>query len=226
MKKVLFVLTSHGELGDSGEKTGLWLDLFATPFYFLKDKGVKITLASPKGGHPPIDPKSIEPDYQSAATRRFNTDENSQDILANTLELKTVNQADYDAVFYPGGYGPLWDLVEDENSIALIEDFYKNRKPVSAVCHAPAIFKNAKHTDGSSLISGRRVTGFTNSEEKALQLASDLPFLIENMLRSRGAIYSKSENGTPHAIEDGFLITGQNSASCKVVAELLLEKIQ
>lgn len=226
MKKVLFVLTSHENLGNTGHKTGFWIEEFAAPYYLLKDKGVKITLASPKGGQPPIDPKSKGPDFQTPATVRFNKDNETQEILSNTVKLKTVNQADYDAVFYPGGHGPLWDLTEDKNSIALIENFYNNNKPVAAVCHAPAIFKHTKNTDGTPLVNGKKVTGFTNGEEEAVQLTSIVPFLVEDMLKSNGGIYSKKADWNPYAVEDGLLITGQNPASSELVAELLLKKIK
>ncbi|WP_423809753.1 type 1 glutamine amidotransferase domain-containing protein [Polaribacter atrinae] len=226
MKKVLFVLTNHEDLGDTGLKTGFWIEEFAAPYYLLKDKGIEITLASPKGGQPPIDPKSNEPDFQTPATIRFNDDKETKEILSKTIKLETVNQADYDAVFYPGGHGPLWDLAEDENSIALIEDFYNNNKPVAAVCHAPAIFKNTKNTDGTSLVNGKKVTGFTNGEEEAVQLTSVVPFLVEEMLKSNGGIYTKKADWNPYAVEDGLLITGQNPASSEPVAELLLEKLK
>nr|WP_221409124.1 type 1 glutamine amidotransferase domain-containing protein [Reichenbachiella versicolor] len=226
MKKVLFVLTSHEDLGDTGHKTGFWIEEFAAPYYLLKDKGIEITLASPKGGQPPIDPKSNEADFQTPATVRFNEDKETQEAMSKTLKLENVNQADYDAVFYPGGHGPLWDLAEDENSIALIEDFYKNNKPVAAVCHAPAIFKHTKSTDGTPLVDGKKVTGFTNSEEEAVQLTSVVPFLVEDMLKSNGGIYSQKADWNPHAVEDGLLITGQNPASSELVAELLFEKLK
>ncbi len=226
MKKVLFVLTSHEDLGNTGEKTGFWIEEFAAPYYLLKDKGVEITLASPKGGQPPIDPKSASPDFETPATVRFNEDKETQEILSKTIKLETVKQADYDAVFYPGGHGPLWDLAEDKNSIALIEDFYKNNKPVAAVCHAPAIFKNTKNSDGTFLVKGKKVTGFTNGEEDAVQLISVVPFLVEDMLKSNGGIYSKKADWNPYAVEDGLLITGQNPASSELVAELLLEKLK
>ncbi|WBX70394.1 type 1 glutamine amidotransferase domain-containing protein [Tenacibaculum retecalamus] len=226
MKKVLFVLTSHEDLGNTGEKTGFWIEEFAAPYYLLKDKGIKITLASPKGGQPPIDPKSASPDFQTPATVRFNEDKETQEVLSKTIKLETVNQADYDAVFYPGGHESLWDLAEDKNSIALIESFYKNNKPVAAVCHAPAIFKHTKNTDGTSLVNGKKVTGFTNGEEEAVQLTSVVPFLVEDMLKSNGGIYSKKADWNPYAVEDGLLITGQNPASSELVAELLLEKLK
>lgn len=225
MKKVLFVLTSHSELGNTGEKTGFWIEEFAAPYYLLKDEGIHITIASPKGGQPPIDPKSEAPDSQTPATVRFNKDSETQAILAETVKLESVDQADFDAVFYPGGHGPLWDLAEDKNSIALIESFYKNNKTIAAVCHAPAIFKNTKTADGSPLVRGKKVTGFTNSEEDAVQLTNVVPFLVEDMLKENGGEYSKGEDWAVYAVEDGLLITGQNPASSELVAEKLLERL-
>ena len=226
MKKVLFVLTSHEDLGNTGEKTGFWIEEFAAPYYMLKEEGIEITLASPKGGQPPIDPKSNEPDFQTPATVRFNQDKETQEILSNTVKLETANQRDFDAVFYPGGHGPMWDLAEDKNSIALIEDFYNNNKTVAAVCHAPAVFKNTKNTDGTPLVNGKKVTGFTNGEEDAVQLTSVVPFLIEDMMKENGAIYSKKADWNPYAVEDGLLITGQNPASSVLVAEILLKRLK
>lgn len=226
MKKVLFVLTSHDALGNTGEKTGFWIEEFAAPYYALKDNGVVITLASPKGGQPPIDPKSNDEAFQTSATKRFNTDEETQKILANTLQLASVNEADYDAIFYPGGHGPLWDLSEDPNSIKLIESFYKNNKPVAAVCHAPAVLKNTKNADGSPLVKDKKVTGFSNTEEEAVQLTNVVPFLVEDMLKANGGTYSKAADWNPHALRDGLLITGQNPASSEKVAELLLEALK
>jgi putative intracellular protease/amidase len=225
MKKVLFVLTSHDQLGDTGEKTGFWVEEFAAPYYLLKDEGADITLASIKGGQPPIDPKSTTEDSQTPATERFDEDKETQEILANTIKLETVNQADYNAVFYPGGHGPMWDLAEDEHSIALIEAFYKNNKPVSAVCHAPAIFRHTKNEDGTPLVHGKKVTGFSNTEEAAAQLTDVVPFLLEDMLTAAGGLYSKGEDWAPYAQEDGCLITGQNPASSEIVAEMLLHKL-
>lgn len=224
-KKVLFVLTSHSELGNTGEKTGFWVEEFAAPYYFLKDKGVDITLASPKGGQPPIDPKSELADFQTPATDRYNKDEETQSLIANTMALSKVSSANYDAVFYPGGHGPLWDLAEDKESIALIESFYSSNKPVSAVCHAPAIFKHTKNTEGQPLVKGRKATGFSNTEEDAVALTNVVPFLVEDMLTANGAIYSKSNDWAPYAVEDGLLITGQNPASSELVAEMLLKRL-
>ena len=225
MKKILIVLTSHEDLGTTGEKTGFWIEEFAAPYYLLKDKGFDITLASPKGGQPPIDPKSDTPDAQTPATKRFKKDEETQTILANTLKIDSVVENDFDAVFYPGGHGPLWDLAEDKYSIALIEDFYRNGKPVAAVCHAPGVFKHVKNTDGTSFVNGKKVTGFTNEEEEAVQLTDVVPFLVEDMLKKNGGIYSKKEAWSSYAIEDGLLITGQNPASSEAVAELLVKQL-
>ena len=226
MKKVLFVLTSHDQLGKTGEKTGFWIEEFATPYYTLKDKGIEITIASPKGGQPPIDPKSEGDDFQTPSTKRFNNDIEAQKALANSLKLADVKEADYDAIFYPGGHGPLWDLSEDPNSIMLIEAFYNNKKPVAAVCHAPAVLKNVRNIDGTPLVNGKKVTGFTNTEEAAVQLTDVVPFLVENMLKENGGIFSRAEDWNPYAVKDGILITGQNPASSEKVAELLLESLK
>ncbi|NJB81890.1 type 1 glutamine amidotransferase domain-containing protein [Wenyingzhuangia aestuarii] len=225
-KKILFVLTSHDELGNTGEKTGFWIEEFAAPYYSLKDKGVQITLASPKGGQPPIDPRSALPDFQTPATVRFNNDAETQAVLAKTIKLEEVKESDYDAIFYPGGHGPLWDLAEDKNSIAMIESFYKNNKPVAAVCHAPAIFRHTKKADGTPLVQGKKVTGFSNTEEAAVQLTKVVPFLVEDMLKENGGVYSKGADWSSYALEDGLLITGQNPSSSELVAELLFKKLQ
>lgn len=225
MKKILFVLTSHGHVGNTEEKSGFWLEEFVAPYYYLKDKGVEITLASPKGGQPPIDPKSELPDFQTAATHKFAEDKETQAILAKTVKLETVAQEDFDAVFYPGGYGPLWDLADNKKSISLIESFYNNNKPVGSVCHAPAIFKNTKDAEGKPLVAGKKVTSYSNSEEEAAQFTDKVPFLVENMLKENGGIYSKTQDWHPYAQEDGLLVTGQNPASSELVAELLLKKL-
>lgn len=223
-KKVLFVLTSHDELGNTGEKTGFWTEELAAPYYALSDKGVDITLASPKGGLPPIDPKSEDPSSQTDATRRMDNDEVLKDKLKNTHKLSDVKSEDYDAVFYPGGHGPLWDLAEDKVSQQLIADFYTNEKPVAFVCHAPGVLKDVK-IDGEYLVNGKNVTGFTNSEEEAVQLTDVVPFLVEDMLKKNGGLYSKIEDWSPYAVVDGRLITGQNPASSEKVAEELLKLI-
>lgn len=225
MKKVLFVLTSHEDLGNTGEKTGFWIEEFAAPYYELIDQGIEVTIASPLGGQPPIDPKSADPSSATEDTKRFDNDKTLQEKLANSVKLATINQADFDAVFYPGGHGPLWDLVSDKNSIALIESFYTNNKPVAFVCHAPGALKNVK-VNGDYLVKGKKVTGFTNEEEEAVGLTKVVPFLLEDALIANGAVYSKGANWEPYAVEDGLLITGQNPASSKLVAQKLLQQLK
>lgn len=224
--KILIVLTSHDRLGETGNKTGFWLEEFAAPYFIFKDAGADITLASPAGGQPPLDPKSNEPDYQTDATKRFDTDTDAQAALANTLPLSQVSPADYDAIFYPGGHGPLWDLAEDKDSIALIEAMYAAGKPVSAVCHAPGVFRHAKTADGSSLVAGKSVTGFSNSEEAAVGLTDVVPFLVEEMLAANGGKYTKADDWQPHIAVEGHLITGQNPASSVGVAEAVLAQLK
>jgi putative intracellular protease/amidase len=224
--KILFILTSHDQLGDTGQKTGFWLEEFATPYYVFKDAGAELTLVSPKGGQPPLDPKSDEPDFQTKATERFKKDVDAQAVLANTVKLSTVSADDYDAVFYAGGHGPLWDLAEDHDSIALIETMYAAGKPVAAVCHAPAVLRHTKAPDGSHLVKGKSVTGFSNTEEDAVQLLEVVPFLLEDELKAKGANYSKVDDWHPYAITDGNLITGQNPASSEPVAKAVLESIK
>lgn len=192
MKNILFVITSNDRMGETGKKTGFWIEEFAAPYYFLKDKGFKITLASPKGGLAPIDPNSQTEDASTAATKRFYDDKVAQDLLANTKVLSKVNEADFDAVFYPGGHGLMWDLVDDKNSIQLIEDFYEAEKPVAFVCHSPAVLKNVKGKDGQALVSGKNVNGFTNGEEAAVELTNVVPFLLEDLLKNKGGNYSKT----------------------------------
>ncbi len=223
-KKVLFVLTSHDELGNTGLKTGFWTEELAAPYYTLSDKGIEIALASPKGGLPPIDPKSEDPSSQTDATRRMDNDLVLQQKLRNTLLLSEVKSEDYDAVFYPGGHGPLWDLAEDKTSQELITDFYTHNKPVAFVCHAPGVLKDVK-INGEYLVKGKNVTGFTNTEEDAVQLTDIVPFLVEDMLKKNGGIYSKIEDWNPYAVVDGRLITGQNPASSEKVAMELLKLI-
>src|SRR5512133_500701 len=224
--KVLIVLTSHDELGSSDRKTGFWLEEFAAPYYVFKDFGADITLASPKGGQPPLDPKSAGKDFQTAATERFNADPEAQALLAHTIKLSDIAPGDYDALFYPGGHGPLWDLAEDSNSIALIEDMYAHGKPVSAVCHAPGVFRHARTADGSPLVQGKSVTGFSNSEESAVGLTDIVPFLVEDELNKKGGKYSKGADWQHYSVKDGNLITGQNPASSEAVAQAVLAQIE
>jgi putative intracellular protease/amidase len=223
--KILMVLTSHDQLGNTGKKTGFWLEEFAAPYFAFKDAGAHLTLVSPKGGQPPLDPKSDEPGAQTEATDRFRKDAAAQSALASTGLLSSARAEDYDAVFFPGGHGPLWDLAEDKNSIALIEAFYKAGKPVAAVCHAPGVLRHVKGTDGQPLVKGKRVTGFTNSEEDAVQLTKVVPFLVEDMLKEKGGIYSKGDDWASYVVTDGLLLTGQNPASSQSVAEALLAKL-
>ena len=224
--KILFVLTSHDKLGDTGKKTGFWVEEFANPYYTLLDKGAAITIASPKGGAAPIDPSSDSPDAATEDTNRFNADAVAKEKIANTILLADINPDDFDAVFYPGGHGPLWDLANDATSIALIEKFNSQEKPIAFVCHAPAALKNVKDANGNSLVKGKKVTGFTNTEEAAVGLTEVVPFLVENMLSENGGIYSKKEDWAAYAIQDGNLITGQNPASSELVAEKLLESLK
>ncbi|MES3022395.1 MAG: type 1 glutamine amidotransferase domain-containing protein [Pseudomonadota bacterium] len=223
---ILMVLTSHDRLGDTGKKTGFWLEEFAAPFYIFKDAGARITLASPLGGQPPLDPKSDEPDAQTEATRRFKNDPDAQQALATTAALSTVSGDAFDAVFYPGGHGPLWDLAADPLSIQLIESMYAAGKPVAAVCHAPGVLRNTKAPDGTPLVQGKHVTGFTNTEEAAVQLSDIVPFLVEDMLVKHGGRYSKGPDWQPYVLVDGTLITGQNPASSVPAAELLLKQLE
>ena len=220
--KILMVLTSHDALGDTGKKTGFWLEEFAAPYYVLKDAGAHLVLASPKGGQPPLDPKSDEPDAQTAATRRFRADAEATAALATTRVLAEVVDDAFDAVFYPGGHGPLWDLAEDTDSIRLIEATFAAGKPVAAVCHAPAVFRHTKGVDGAPLVRGRSVTGFSNSEEAAVGLTDVVPFLVEDMLKDNGAHYVAKADWQVHAITDGKLVTGQNPASSEATAEAVL----
>jgi putative intracellular protease/amidase len=224
--KILMVLTSHSELGNTGEKTGFWIEEFAAPYYELADAGADITLASPKGGRPPIDPKSELPDFQTESTHRFDKDQQLKEKLAHTLPLDTLNAADYDAVFYPGGHGPLWDLVSNKQSISLIGHFYQQGKPVAAVCHAPAALVNVKLPNGEPLVKNKKVTGFSNTEEDAVHLTNVVPFLLEDELKRAGAQYSKGPDWGSYVQQDGLLITGQNPASSAEAAKLLLNLLQ
>ncbi len=223
--KVLFVLTSHSDLGNTGKKTGFWIEEFAAPYYVMSDASVQLTIASPKGGQPPIDPASETADAQTQATKRFDDDPDLKQKLAHSLKLSEVNPADYDAVFYPGGHGPMWDLADDTNSIALIEDFYKNNKPVSFVCHAPAALIKVKAPNGDPLVKGKAVTGFSNIEEDAVQLTSIVPFSLEDELKKLGGKYSSGSHWESYVQQDGLLITGQNPASSEAVAKLLVKTL-
>ena len=223
--KILMVLTSHDKLGKTGEKTGFWLEEFAAPYYVFKDAGAEITLASPLGGQPPLDPKSDAPDFQTESTHRFKSDSAAQAVLASTLKLADVSAVDFDAVFYPGGHGPLWDLAEDAASIALIEAMLEAKKPLAAVCHAPGVLRHPKGSDGTSVVQGKTVTGFTNTEEEAVGLTEIVPFLVEDMLKQNGGKYSKAEDWQPYVVTDGLLITGQNPASSEPAAKALLAKL-
>ena len=222
---ILFVLTSHDQLGDTGKKTGFWVEEFANPYYTLLDKGANITIATPKGGAAPIDPSSDSPDAATSDTDRFNKDAETKERIANTKVLATINADDFDAVFYPGGHGPLWDLANDKTSIALIEKFNSQQKPIAFVCHAPAALKGVKDTNGNPIVKGKKVTGFTNTEEAAVQLTDIVPFLVEDMLNENGGIYSKKEDWAAYVVKDGNLITGQNPASSELVARKLIESL-
>ena len=224
--KVLIVLTSHDKLGDTGKPTGFWLEEFAAPYYVFKDAGAEIVLASPKGGQPPLDPKSDAPDAQTEMTKRFKNDAESQALLANTRKLDEVSAADFDTVFYPGGHGPLWDLTGNSTSIALIESFIQARKPVAAVCHAPAALVQVRGVDGKYLVKGKRVTGFTNTEEEGVQLTDVVPFLLEDKLKEVGGHYSKGPDWSSYVLVDGLLVTGQNPASSEEAARELLKLLK
>ena len=223
--KILLVLTSHDQLGDTGKKTGFWLEELAAPYYALKDAGAEIVLASPKGGQPPLDPKSDDADAQTEDTRRFKADAEAQAALAATVVLSSVKADDFDAVFYPGGHGPLWDLAEDTHSIALIEAFITAGKPVALVCHAPGVLRDVKTAEGAPLVQGRKVTGFTNTEEDAVGLTEVVPFLVEDELKKLGARYEKGPDWGEFVVEDGNLVTGQNPASSEAAADALLTKL-
>ncbi|MFI6423800.1 type 1 glutamine amidotransferase domain-containing protein [Promicromonospora sp. NPDC050880] len=224
--KILIVLTSHGELGDTGRKTGFWLEELATPYYHFRDVGWDITLASPQGGRPPLDPKSNEPQFQTERTRRFEADVDAEALLGATARLDSVSVDDFDAVFYPGGHGPLWDLAEDPASIALIERMVRAGRPLALVCHAPGALRHATTADGEPLVAGRQVTGFTDSEEDAMGLTEVVPFLVEDDLVARGAVFSRVRNFEPHVVVDGMLVTGQNPASSGPAAMELISMVR
>ena len=220
---ILMVLTSHDKLGDTGKKTGFWLEELAGPYYAMTDAGVSVTLVSPRGGQPPLDPKSDESDAQTANTKRFKADPAAQAALASTGKLSEVDASGFDAVFYPGGHGPLWDLAEDKVSIALIETMYAAGKPIATVCHAPGVLRHARTKDGAPLVKGKKVTGFTNTEEEAVGLTKVVPFLVEDMLKSNGGVYSKGADWQSYVLTDGKLVTGQNPASSEDAAKALLK---
>ncbi len=223
--KILMVLTSHDKLGNTDEKTGFWLEELAAPYYVMKDAGAELVLASPKGGQPPMDPKSSQPEFQTDATRRFEQDAEANNQLANTVKLADIQTSDFDAVFYPGGHGPLWDLVDDKHSIAIIESFVLANKPVAAVCHAPAVLLNVKTIGDDPWIKGKTVTAFSNSEEDAVGLSAIVPFLLEDALKQRGALFKKGDDWTSFVVTDGVLITGQNPASSEATATTLLKQL-
>lgn len=223
---ILLVVTSHDQLGDTGHKTGFWLEELAAPFYVFKDAGANVTLASPKGGMPPLDPKSDDPSAQTTATERFKADQEAQKILAETHPLSEINPAEYDAVFYPGGHGPLWDLANDKTSVELIRSTLAANRPVAAVCHAPGVLKNVTDENGEPLVKGKKVTGFSNSEEEGVGLTDIVPFLVEDVLKEQGGQYSKGEDWSSYVLTDGLLITGQNPASSAATAEALLAKLK
>ena len=224
--KILMVLTSHDQLGDTGKKTGFWLEELAAPYYTFVDAGAEVVLASPAGGQPPLDPKSNEPDAQTETTKRFEADEVAMQALANTHKLSEVLNQDFDAVFYPGGHGPLWDLAEDQNSISLIEQTLQANKPVALVCHAPGVLRDVQDAEGRSIVEGKSVTGFSNSEEDGVGLTDIVPFLVEDMLKEKGGQYSKAEDWQVYVQEDDLLITGQNPASSAATAEALLKLLK
>ena len=223
--KILMVLTSHDRLGDTGRKTGFWLEELAAPYYVFKDAGAEVVLASPKGGRPPLDPKSSEPDFQTDLTRRFEADGEAEALLSNTRRLDGMTHEGFDAVFYPGGHGPLWDLAEDPASIRLIETTLQAGKPVALVCHAPGVLRHARAPGGRPLVEGKAVTGFTNTEEEAVGLTAIVPFLVEDELKRNGGVFSKAGDWAPYVVEDGLLITGQNPASSGPTAERLKQAL-
>jgi len=220
--KIVMVLTSHDQLGNTGRKTGFWLEEFAAPYFVFRDAGVELTLASPKGGQPPIDPKSDEPGNLTPAMSRFKQDARAQKELSETVKLETIRSENFDTVFYPGGHGPMWDLAESADSIALLESFYNSGKPIALVCHSPGVLRHVKY-QGEPLVKGKRVTGFTNGEEEEVGLTHVVPFLVEDELLKLGAIYEKVRNWGPHSVVDGRLVTGQNPGSSTVSAQALMK---
>ncbi|MFA5956837.1 type 1 glutamine amidotransferase domain-containing protein [Hyphomicrobium sp.] len=223
--KILMVLTSHDKLGDTGRKTGFWLEELAAPYFTFKDAGAEIVLASPKGGQPPLDPKSNEPKFQTDLTHRFEADKDAEAQLASTLRLDSVKAEDYDTVFYPGGHGPMWDLAEDQDSVSLIEAFVAAGKPVALVCHAPGALRHVQNPDGTPLVQGKKVTGFTDTEEEAMGLTKVVPFLVEDELKAKGGIFSKADDWQPYVLTDRLLTTGQNPASSGPAAKILLGEL-
>ncbi|MDY6815785.1 MAG: type 1 glutamine amidotransferase domain-containing protein [Pseudomonadota bacterium] len=224
--KILMVLTSHDQMGDTGHKTGFWLEEFTAPYYVFKDAGADITIASPKGGQPPVDPNSEAEGALTETTERFMKDAHAREMLASTKKLSDVDMNEYDAIFYPGGHGPLWDLANDETSIALIKKAYDQDKVIGAVCHAPAVFKNVFIKPEQNLVGGRKVTGFTNTEEDAVQLSNIVPFLVEDMLKENAGEYTRGDDWAPHIVVDGKLITGQNPASSEGAAKAVVQALQ
>ncbi|MCC8409132.1 type 1 glutamine amidotransferase domain-containing protein [Mucilaginibacter sp. UR6-1] len=224
--KILFVVTSHDQLGNSGKKTGFWVEEFAAPYYKFADADYEVVVATPKGGQAPIDPSSEAPSAQTEATKRYYNDTKVQEVIAHTHKLAEMKASDFDAIFYPGGHGPLWDLANDQHSAQLILDFYNNGKLVGAVCHAPGAFKNVKFENGAPFVKGKNVTGFSNTEEEAVKLTDIVPFLVEDEMKNLGASYSKVEDWGVHVVEDGLLITGQNPASSESVAEKMISRLR
>ncbi|MCG7200640.1 type 1 glutamine amidotransferase domain-containing protein [Marinobacter pelagius] len=224
--KILMVLTSHDQMGDTGHKTGFWLEEFTAPYYVFKDAGAEITLASPKGGQPPVDPNSEAEGALTETTERFMKDAHAKEMLASTKKLSDVDMNEYDAIFYPGGHGPLWDLANDEASIALIKKAYEQDKVIGAVCHAPAVFKNVFIKPEQNIVGGRKVTAFTNTEEDAVQLTNIVPFLVEDMLKDNAGEYTRGDDWAPHIVVDGKLITGQNPASSEGAAKAVVQALQ
>ena len=224
--KVLIVITSHDRLGETGRKTGFWLEELAAPYYVFKEAGVEITLASPKGGRPPLDPKSNETEFRTELTLRFEKDSAAEAQLDRTVRLDSVKQQDFDTVFYPGGHGPMWDLVNDKNSIELLESFLAAGKPIAVVCHSTAALRHVRTPDGKLLVEGKEVTGFTNGEEEAVGLSKVVPFLVEDEMLNLGAVFSKKANWSVHVVTNGLLVTGQNPASSGPAASALLAKLK
>jgi putative intracellular protease/amidase len=223
MKKVLVVLPSHDQLGNTGQKTGFWLEEFTDPYYKFIDSGYEVTIASPRGGKPPVDPKSTQKENQSESTKRFERDKSAQEKLENTLALSQVSASDYDTLFLPGGHGPMWDLSSDENMKKIVEDFYSDKKIVSAVCHGPAGLLQATDRNGNSILKGKKITGFTNNEESAVGLTKTVPFSLENRMKELGGKFEKGQDFKPFIVSDGQLITGQNPKSALPAAEKVVE---